>query len=75
MNIDLVGPERLRDAWRAPRAFATARASGGASASGLSEAVRRLEAQLGVRLLQPDDAQRRAQPRPASACWNASAPR
>ena len=37
--------------WRAPAVIATARAPAACSASGLSEAVRRLEAQLGVRLL------------------------
>ena len=41
----------VRRPLRKPAGFATAHGASGASASGLSEAVRRLEARLGVRLL------------------------
>jgi DNA-binding transcriptional LysR family regulator len=43
----------------------------GTSPSGLSEAVRRLEAQLGVRCIAPRAAS--CPPRPASACCSGSA--
>ena len=42
------------------RGFRDGARASGTSASGLSEAVRRLEAQLGVQAAQPHDAQRRA---------------
>ncbi len=51
MKVDLGRSLCLRGRGAAPGVSATPRALSGASASGLSEAVRRLEAQLGVRLL------------------------
>ena len=50
------------------RSFTRAAAKLGTSQSALSFTIRRLEERLGVRLLTPNDAERRRPPRPASGC-------
>ena len=55
------------------RSFTRAAAQLGVSQSALSHTIRGLEARLGLRLLTPHHAQRRARPRRASVCSGPSA--